>query len=859
MAIVSVAAGDISIQGISDKQVYTDQVSFTVRSDPDFTTTAMLNNQPVDLDTEIEITTPQYYELVVTQTQITGKQVTSQTVRFIVRASERGSTENGLPIWTPYVSVPSSEQAFSDARYEWLMPSAFPMGLEIPVCVRVVDSTLTRLPVNGMIDLAYDKTNSIQLFRGVGSTCLPGIDTPELQIIEVKGPNLQDTKRITIEANTDWQTVSSDIVQDVNFGPHARVHIQNVSDDLLTLSQGCTVTFGPGSVILVDPDITLDIQGHWIAQGTSTDPVVITTADRSQPWGGFLLETAYARIDMDYTIVTASGADTDWFDTHPNSGHSHQSEQGLFYISNRAEVSLDHCALIQNAGQIGHGETGFLTLNHCLIQQSLTTGQYNGGAVTAFDTAFIEFPSATAPFEDDDNDAIYLSGGAHSLTNCLFGWTLDDCIDAGEGAEGSVLVDGCWFESCYHEALALSSGPRHVTIQNSVALNCGQGIECGYGTPYITATNCLLTGNVVGIRFGDNYERTYSGTLDVTHSLSLYNFRDIWTVAWNDWLPRMDQCVIQDNWVTQANDNYPANDLWTNLETNAQADVIRPFTAHEPNTVGMGLALNKTVQDKTRLNKPVPVRLSRFVSYPVFVDYALTTQDRILESGTLTFLPGQTVQTISIQTIPETTAQLTLTDPVKAAITGIAQATYANLEDLQLTLAGPDDTWQYAKGLHKPPLVWPMMDFNDTAWQTGAMPIGYEASSGYQNCLITNLSDMRNQYLSLYARHSFFVDDPNHFTDLLMTVNYDDGYIVYLNGLPIAQKNAPASPTFDQPASGSHEACCTSCNLTPINLTEYLPLLISGKNVIAVQAHNRTLDSSDFLIDINLWTISGKF
>ena len=46
----------------------------------------------------------------------------------------------------------------------------------------------------------------------------------------------------------------------------------------------------------------------------------------------------------------------------------------------------------------------------------------------------IEFPSATAPFADDDNDAFYLTGGAHALTDCLIGWSLDDGIDAGSGA-----------------------------------------------------------------------------------------------------------------------------------------------------------------------------------------------------------------------------------------------------------------------------------------------------------------------------------------------------------------------------------------------------------------------------------------
>jgi len=213
------------------------------------------------------------------------------------------------------------------------------------------------------------------------------------------------------------------------------------------------LTIGPGSIIKVDPDLEIAVNGSIVVNGTTTNPVVFTAQDRNVPWGGFLFEASTSTGDFNGTIMTASGADSNWFSNNPGHGGSHRGEQCLLYLSNGANVTLTDCYLVDNHGQAGHGESSYLTMTGCLIQKCITAGQYNSGAVILNDTALIEFPSYDAPFADNDNDALYLTGGAHSLTDCLIGWVLDDGIDAGSGAAGSVTVDNCWFESCYHEAL----------------------------------------------------------------------------------------------------------------------------------------------------------------------------------------------------------------------------------------------------------------------------------------------------------------------------------------------------------------------------------------------------------------------
>ncbi len=44
---------------------------------------------------------------------------------------------------------------------------------------------------------------------------------------------------------------------------------------------------------------------------------------------------------------------------------------------------------------------------------------------------------------------------------------------------------------------------------------------------------------------------------------------------------------------------------------------------------------------------------------------------------------------------------------------------------------------------------------------------------------------MPDNYISVCARRPFFIDDPSRWIGLTFTIDYDDGYIAYLNSVPI--------------------------------------------------------------------------
>ena len=157
--------------------------------------------------------------------------------------------------------------------------------------------------------------------------------------------------------------------------------------------------------------------------------------------------------------------------------------------------------------------------------------------------------------------------------------------------------------------------------------------------------------------------------------------------------------------------------------------------------------------------------------------------------------------------------------------------------------------WRYFKGREEPSpdpegaptLDWTMPEFAATGWLSGRTGIGYSDGDD-----ATRLNDMRNNYASVYLRREFSVPADADLDNLVFSVQYDDGYIAYLNGTEIARSGNMYGnpPAFDYLADYGHEA---DGDPTFISLSRFKHLLKVGgeTNLLAVQVHNTTLGSSD--------------
>ena len=157
-------------------------------------------------------------------------------------------------------------------------------------------------------------------------------------------------------------------------------------------------------------------------------------------------------------------------------------------------------------------------------------------------------------------------------------------------------------------------------------------------------------------------------------------------------------------------------------------------------------------------------------------------------------------------------------------------------------IIAPGESWKFFKGTEppsNPPDAWTAIDFDDSQWQIGPTGFGYG-----DNDDATILNDMQGNYVSVYIRKEF--SDPGLSPDDVLTleVDYDDGFIAYLNGAEVARANMPAGGTagYNTTASSAHEAGSPQTFI----LGTAGELLNPGSNVLAIEGHNTSLSSSDF-------------
>jgi len=124
--------------------------------------------------------------------------------------------------------------------------------------------------------------------------------------------------------------------------------------------------------------------------------------------------------------------------------------------------------------------------------------------------------------------------------------------------------------------------------------------------------------------------------------------------------------------------------------------------------------------------------------------------------------------------------------------------------------------------------------------QQGNVPFWYGDGDGG-----TELNDMRYGYFSLYFRKEFVLEDIEMVDELRVSIDYDDGFVLWINGETSLQLNAPQNLSFNEFAPNNHE----SGGYEVYTLTKDDLNLVNGTNILAIQGFNVSLTSSDFHIN----------
>lgn len=841
------ARAQITVEGVADRRIYANQVTLRVPAVTGFTDEIFLWDTPLPSDTFVTVDAPDYYELYVFRTEDGSGAETSRRVQFIVSASERGSSEYGIPPHVPNPLVQSSPAEFEGATLRLLAPARFPTGYRIPIVAWVEDDEGHAIRGNGLLEAPVPGGTdhpAIQVRRGVGSGFLDGTHPAGTLAYAPTLGGLSVQQDIDLEGAPAWTDVSGTLNGVNNWPAHARIHVTAG----LTVAAGATLNIGASSIIRLGPGIDITNNGSIFINGTRAEPVVLMPNSPGQPWGGFIMRDGTGDITATGTIFTGSGANQDWFGNNGNPG-SHRDEQGLFYVDDNQSVTLTNCAAIYLAGQLGHARNGGnFVFDHFLNQRCTTAGEYTGVSFTVNDSAFIEFPTDTPNFVDGDNDAVYLVSGFQSFTNTLFGWTKDDGVDSGGSGTGTLIFQSCWFEATFHEGNALS-GDKTVTIRDGVYINCGQGVEDGYEGPDALVDHTLFLAGQVGARHGDNYESIgpYTGFITVTNSILLGNHRDLFAHNWRStgWTNAYGQMRALGNWTSQSSTNFPGNQVW---DPATDAYRLAPFQA--AGRVGVSFLTRPGQTSLGAFPDGIPVGLSRFSTNSVTVRADILSTDLPASSSTLVFEPGDLVRHIQLPTNLTGVVRVRLTPLNHADNTGPESLVFQNLPapptgDVTLIPRGAD--WRYLDDGSNQGTAWRDPGFDDAGWNSGPAELGYGDDDEVTTVGYGGVDNAK--FITTYFRHDFTVSDPTLFDTLGLEVLRDDGVALYINGQEVFRDSLPAGAAFDTFAnatiSGSGETTFLTATLSPGSLQ-------AGANVIAAEIHQRSLDSSDISFNLGL-------
>lgn len=148
------------------------------------------------------------------------------------------------------------------------------------------------------------------------------------------------------------------------------------------------------------------------------------------------------------------------------------------------------------------------------------------------------------------------------------------------------------------------------------------------------------------------------------------------------------------------------------------------------------------------------------------------------------------------------------------------------------------DDWRYLNANAAPPAEWYMPSFGDAAWSQAPGSFGYADDDDSTYVAVS---------YSLYIRHHFEIIDKSEIDSLLLDIDFDDAFVAYLNGQPVAKSfNVNTNyPAFNFMPSIDREATMYGGGM-PSRYRIPLTALKDGENVLAIQGINHGTNSSDF-------------
>ncbi|MGE0020565.1 MAG: CotH kinase family protein [Draconibacterium sp.] len=156
------------------------------------------------------------------------------------------------------------------------------------------------------------------------------------------------------------------------------------------------------------------------------------------------------------------------------------------------------------------------------------------------------------------------------------------------------------------------------------------------------------------------------------------------------------------------------------------------------------------------------------------------------------------------------------------------------------TIVDLGHTWKYLVPTAEPATTWKTYSFAETGWQSGASGIGYGDGD--------DKTGIASGKISVFMRKKFTITELSKIESLWLHMDYDDGFVAYLNGTEICRSGlgpAGSKVVWNQSAADHEANIYRGIDPEGFDISAFIDLLNSSENILAVQVHNAGTGSSD--------------
>jgi hypothetical protein len=148
--------------------------------------------------------------------------------------------------------------------------------------------------------------------------------------------------------------------------------------------------------------------------------------------------------------------------------------------------------------------------------------------------------------------------------------------------------------------------------------------------------------------------------------------------------------------------------------------------------------------------------------------------------------------------------------------------------------------WQYTFDLPVRGKEWTQPLFGAEGWKTAPAAFGYGSVA-----FLTDVREMRRKHTVLYTRRAFQIEQADRITELGLWIDFNDGFIAYINGGEVARSGVGRSSG----RNAQNVKVRDSDGSLYFALGDASKYLKDGENVLSIEVHSSSSDRVELLLN----------